>query len=162
MLRLVGLDDMRTFLARQYAEDAHVDQDAELTSRVAQIWFWRELASRRPSIQRRVAAKEHPLLFTRRREIILERLHAKAADRDLVAAYGCGHHRAMCADLRARGFRQTGVSWHTAQPFPSLLEQGRLIQQLKLAGQNAAVAPASDPVTASTAQTSGDGGEASP
>ena len=157
MVRLVGLDGMRQWLDRQATADD--DPLTQLASRFNYLFFLRELASWRPSVHRRVAAREHPLLYTRRREIILERLRTAAADRDIVAAYGCGHHRAMCADLRAHGFRQTSVSWHTAHPFPSLIEQARLIKQLKLAQQNAAVRPTTDPVTASTTATSGDGDE---
>ncbi|MDQ7907585.1 hypothetical protein RB614_23985 [Phytohabitans sp. ZYX-F-186] len=150
MVRLVGLDDMRQWLddhRTAAAEDPH----AELASQVSDLTFWREMASRRRRIQRRVAAREHPRLYARRRQIILERLHAQAVDQDIVAVNGCGHHWAMCADLRAHGYRQTGVSWHTARPFPSFLEQIRLLQQLNVARQSQADRPITNPATASTA-----------
>jgi len=156
MVRLVGLDNMRQWLDRHFSADEAEDPHAELASRVRHVINMREMASPRPSVQRRVAAKEHPTLYTRRREIILERLHAAAAGRDIVAVYGCGHHWAMCADLRGHGYRQIGASWHTAQPFPNFLESVRMIAELKAARQRQAAYPVADPVTASAAP-SGDG-----
>lgn len=135
MLRLVGVEGMRQLVNTWLDKAATDDPHAELARRAADITQTRVLSSRIPLVVRRVAAAEHPLLVVRRRQIILERLRAAAVEDDVVAVYGSAHHRAMCDDLRAHGFRQAGVSWHTAHPFPSFREQGRILGELQEARQ---------------------------